>query len=170
MPQSYYKNYKKNYGNLQKKKWAPIMRDILPTQVSIPANATDGAYYTLVANANETTIPTSTILKVKHLKVSLDCVFDSTYLSNGFCCIMYVPQGINPSAGMPILHPEWLLAWRNIPNDVTSTHHPIMLNSSLCRNLNSGDSIVCYLSFRNESVGPTNFFYTSRFSGVVRNN
>ena len=93
--------YRRNYRSYSnKKKWAPIMRDILPTQVSIPANATDGAYYTLVANANETTIPTSTILKVKHLKVSLDCVFDSTYLSNGFCCIMYVPQGITPSAGI----------------------------------------------------------------------
>ena len=71
-----YKPYKANYG-FGKKKWAPIMRDILPTQVSVPSSATDGAYYTLVANANETTIPTSTILKVKHLKVSLDCVLDS---------------------------------------------------------------------------------------------
>ena len=168
----YRKNYKpyKTYYGAGKKKWAPFMRDVLPTQASIPAETTDGTYFTVVSNSPETATPTSTILKVKHLKVSLDCVFDSTLLNNGFCCLLFVPQGITPSAGMPILHPEWMLAWKNISNNAAATHHQVMISTSLCRNLNSGDSIVLYLSFRNQSLGPINFYFTSRFSGVVRNN
>ena len=81
----------------------------------------DGTYFTCVENSAETATPTPTIIKVKHLRVSLDVLADATVLNNGFCALVYLPQGYTFSAGLPILHPEWIMAWRNIPNDVRDT-------------------------------------------------
>lgn len=164
-----YKPYRRNYYS-NKKKWAPLMRDIPLTNYSIPANATDGSYITIVDNSTEASTPTPTIIKCKNLKVSLDVAFDATVLNNGFVCIIYCPQGITPVAGMAILHPEWVMAWRNIPNDVSASHHNVMLQTSLSRNLNSGDRIVIHFTFYNAAGGPTNLSFTGRYSGVVRNN
>ena len=111
--QNYRKNYKKNYGNLQKKKWASLMRDVPLTTVVIDPTATGGSYATMVLNAAETATPTPTILKVKYPKISVDFAFDATLLNNGFACIMYVPQGVVINSGLPVLHPEWIMAWRN---------------------------------------------------------
>ena len=41
--QNYRKNYKKNYGNLQKKKWASFMKEIPNALVNIAAGITGGA-------------------------------------------------------------------------------------------------------------------------------
>ena len=128
-----YRPFKSNYSS-NKKKWAPLMRDIPKTMFSVGPSATDGTYATLVSNASETANPTPTILKVKHVKASIDISVNATALHNGFACIMYCPQGIVPAAGMPVLHPEWILAWRNLTNDVSATHHTHMLSSSMCRN------------------------------------
>ena len=171
MPRRYYKPYKSNYRSYSnKKKWSPLMRDIPATSYPLGPTATDGSYITVVSNAPETATPTPTVLKAKHLKVSLDCLFDATVLNNGFCCLCFVPQGIIPTIGIPIVHPEWVMAWRNIPNDVGSSHHNIMLTTSMTRNLNSGDSIVILWSFYNSATGPTTVNFTGRYSGVVRNN
>lgn len=171
MPRSYYKPYKRNYRSYSnKKKWSPLMKDVPNTSYVIQPTTVDGTYFTLVANSAESAVPTPTIIKVKHLKVSLDVLCDATVLNNGFCALVYLPQGYAFSAALPILHPEWILGWRNIPNDVSATHHNIMLNSSLSRNLNSGDSIICMFTFSNTAAGPTTFGFTARYSGVVRNN
>jgi len=164
-----YKPYRKNYGS-NKKKWSPIMRDVPFTNYVISNNTTDGGFATMVSNSSETSTPTPTILKVKHCKISVDFKFDASVLNNGFCCVMFVPQSITPTAGLPILHPEWILAWRNIPNEVDATHHQIMLQSTMSRNLNSGDSIVLLFSFYNSTGSPTSFSVTARHSCVVRNN
>jgi len=166
-----YRPFKSNYSSYAgKKKWAPLMRDIPKTMFSIQPTATDGTFATLVSNSNETSNPTPTILKVKHVKASIDVSVNATALHNGFACIMYCPQGITPSAGMPVIHPEWILSWRNLTNDVSATHHNHMLSSSMCRNLNSGDSIILMITYYNDAVSPTTFYFSSRFSCVVRNN
>lgn len=171
MPRRSYRPYKSNFRSYSnKKKWAPVLKDIPATQYSIPPTSLDGAMFTCVENSLETATPTPTIIKVKHLRLSLDVLADATVLNNGFCAIMYLPQGYTFTAGLPIQHPEWILAWRNIPNDVSATHHNIMLNSSLARNLNSGDRVICMFSFYNSATGPTTFGFTARYSCVVRNN
>ena len=104
------------------------------------------------------------------LLLIVDFAFDATVLNNGFCCFLYVPQGVVINSGLPVLHPEWIMAWRNIPNDVSSTHHPIMLSSSMSRNLQSGDSIVLLFSFYNAATGPTSLRISARHSCVLRNN
>ena len=171
MPRSSYKPYKRNYRSYSnKKKWAPVLRDIPATQYPIGPTSTEATYFTCVENSAETATPTPTIIKVKHLKLSLDILADATVLNNGFCALIYLPQGYTFNAGLPIQHPEWILGWRNIPNVVSATHHNIMLNSSLSRNLNSGDKVICMFSFYNSATGPTTFGFTARYSCVVRNN
>ena len=166
-----YKPYKSNYRSYAgKKKWAPLMNDIVPTDYSISPQQIGGTFVTLVSNSLETAVPTPTILKAKHLKVALDFKFDATVLSAGFCALLYVPQGYAITSGICNSHPEWILAWRNIPNVVSATHHDIMLSSSMCRNLNSGDKIIVYFSFYNAAPGPTTMNISGKFSGVVRNN
>ena len=166
----YKKNYKKNYGYLNKKKWAPFMYDITPTNFNLAPEVIDGSFVSLVTNSVETSVPTPTILKVKHLKVAFDARFDSTALSSGFICIMFVPQGITPGVALATQHPEWVMAWKNIRNDITANHHETMLTTRLTRNLNSGDKIICYFSFLNRSQGPIVVQVAGKFSGVVRNN
>ena len=169
MPQSYYKNYKKNYGNLQKKKWASFMKEIPNTQAQM-APGTSGSYATIVANANESATPTPTILKVKHLRVAADLYIDTTNLNGGFACLMYLPQGTVPSANTALLHPEWVLTWKGIQVNSATGHNLVQFSSSLSRNLNSGDSIVLYFSFFNPLEQNIPITFQARSSCVVRNN
>ena len=168
MPQSYYKNYKKNYSS-NKKKWASFMKEIPNTNAQM-APGTSGSYGTIVANSNEGATPTPTILKVKHLRVAADLYMESTALNGGFVCLMYLPQGIIPGANTALLHPEWVLCWKGIQNNSTTGHNLIQFSSSLSRNLNSGDSIVLYFSFFNPLEQNIPITFEARCSCVVRNN
>ena len=76
----YRKNYKKNYGNFQKKKWASFLKDITPANVQIPAESVSGGAATLVVNAAQDATPTPTIIKVKHCKLAFD--FQTVPISN----------------------------------------------------------------------------------------
>jgi len=169
--QNYRKNYRKNYGNFQKKKWASFMKDIATTNVSIPGNATGGAVATIVSNSSDTATPTPTVLKVKHIRVAFDFTSAQYYFNAGFLCILFVPQGITPDAGTPILHPEWIMAWKGLELDgQTGAGKQVMISSSLSRNLNSGDSIVMLWSARNTTEGAIGVTYYARTSCVLRNN
>ena len=63
---------------------------------------------TIVANAADSAVPTPTIIKVKHVRVAFDFTSAQYYFNGGFLCIMFVPQGITPDAGTPLLHPNGL--------------------------------------------------------------
>ena len=171
--QNYRKNYKKNYGNLQKKKWASFMKEIQPVVVPCPVTATSFAYATIVANSGESSTPTPTMIKAKHLKVLFDCTAGSTALTNGFLCICFIPQGIAPTAAVPLLHPEWVMAWRGFELEYLSNQvlgKQVQISSNLSRNLNSGDSVVLLWSIFNPSNTDVNLIYHTRFACVVRNN
>ena len=171
--QNYRKNYKKNYGSLNKQKWAPYMKEIQPVTVPIPASGTNYAFATIVANSSETSTPTPTIIKVKHLKATFDTTAGTSVLTNGFVCFLYVPQGMTINAGTPILHPEWIMAWRGFELEYQSNSvlgKQVQLSSNMSRNLNSGDSVVLFWSIFNPSTVDANLLYHTRFSCVVRNN
>jgi len=166
-----YKPYRRNYSS-NKKKWSPIYKDVTPTQITISAGQINGSFFTIASNSSENTVqsPVPTVIKIKHIKCAMDFKTDSTAVSNGFVCFLYCPQGITASSAVVLAHPEWMLAWRNIPNDVSASHQTIMLKTSLSRNLNSGDSIVLYFSFFNTTAGAIGVTYYARTSCVVRNN
>ena len=81
---NYRRNYKKNYGYLGKKKWSPIMREILPATVNVPAGQQAFSYATIAANKSDTpgTPPTPTVIKVKHIKAVFDCNAGSYQTNN----------------------------------------------------------------------------------------
>ena len=166
-----YKPYRRNYSS-NKKKWSPIYKDVTPTQIAISAGQINGSFFTVASNSSENAVasPVPTVIKIKHIKCAMDFKTDSTNLSNGFCCFLYCPQGITASSAVVLAHPEWMLAWRSIPNNVAASHQTIMLNSSLSRNLNSGDSLVCFFSFLNYGGGDVLVSVTGRATAVVRNN
>ena len=168
MPQSYYKNYKKNYSS-NKKKWASFMKEI-PKTLAPMAPGTSGSYGTIVSNSNESATPTPTILKIKHLRVAADLYVDTTALNGGFVCLLYLPQGTVPSANTALLHPEWVLTWKGIQVNSNTGHNLVQFSSSLSRNLNSGDSIVLYFSFFNQLDNNIPITFEARCSCVVRNN
>ena len=168
MPRRYYRSYKKNY--VPKQKWAPFMNDLVPAVFDIAAQQISGNFVSLVTNSTEAATPTPTILKVKHLKVSLDFYINSTTIRNGFMTILFVPQGYNITAGICNTHPEWVMSWRNVPNDIAAGNHSFMLTTKLSRNLNSGDKIVAYFNFYNDGSSPVPVHVSGKFSGVVRNN
>ena len=168
--QNYRKNYKKNYGNFQKKKWASFLKDITPANVSLPAESVGGGVGTLVTNAAQDATPTPTIIKVKHCKMAFDFQ-TSVYFKQGFVCITFVPQGYTPSYLTPIQHPEWIMAWRGIETSAEGLQGTLVnLSSSLSRNLNSGDSICYIWSGYNAGSGGIGVTTYARFSCVVRNN
>lgn len=170
MPRRYYKPYKRNYSS-NKKKWASFMKDIPSTNVTIPGQSTGGAVATIVSNSSDTAVPTPTIIKVKHIRVAFDFTSAQYYFNGGFLCILFVPQGITPDAGTPLLHPEWVMAWKGIELDAqTPAGKQVMISTSLSRNLNSGDSIVMLWSARNTTAGEIGVTYYARTSCVVRNN
>lgn len=163
-----YKPYRRNYGS-NKKKWASFMKEIPKTTVQI-GSGTSGSYGTIVANSNESATPTPTILKVNHLRVAADLFIDTTNLSGGFVCLMYLPQGIVPDANTALLHPEWVLTWKGIQTSSATGHNLIQFTSNLARNLNSGDSIIMYFSFFNPLQNNTPISFEARCSCVVRTN
>ena len=168
----YYKNSKKNYGNLQKKKWASYMKEITPANTPINAGTVGGGYASCVINSTQDATPTPTIIKVKHCKVSFD-FFTSSLFNQGFVCLMFVPQGVTPTISSPVQHPEWVMAWRGLETSSTDSLKgtQVMLGSKLSRNLNSGDSIVVLWSGYNiGESGQIGFNSFARFSCVVRNN
>ena len=145
------------------------MKEIPKTTVPI-APGTAGSYGTIVANSNEGATPTPTILKVKHLRVAADLYVDTTNLSGGFVCLLYLPQGIVPDANTALLHPEWVLTWKGIPVNSATSHNLMQFSSNLARNLNSGDSIVLYFSFFNGTGNSIPISFQARCSCVVRTN
>jgi len=167
----YYKNSKKNYGNLQKKKWASYMKELTPANVTIQAGQVGGGFASCVINSSQDSTPTPTIIKVKYCKCAFD--FSSSVLFNqGFVCLMFVPQGVTPTINSPIQHPEWVMAWRGMEIDASGTAKgtQVMLSSRLSRNLNSGDSIIMLWSGYNVGEGDIGCTTYARFSCVVRNN
>ena len=83
---------------------------------------------------------------------------------------MYLPQGITPDANTALLHPEWVLTWKGIQTSSATGHNLIQFTSSLCRNLNSGDSIIMYFSFFNGTSSNVPITFEARCSCVVRTN
>ena len=176
--QNYRRSYKKNYGNLNKKKWASYMKASSVGPLTVPVSSSGYLATDLVANSTETATPTPTIIKCKHFKVSVDTYVNSTGafpLGPIVAYLMYVPQGYTLAVSTPVDHPEWVLAWRTIDtaniNGTYSYHEVITMTSSLSRNLNSGDSIKLILIANNVNATYTySLNGISHFSCVLRNN
>lgn len=144
------------------KKWSPVLIEkTLDTQIG----TNTGRYvssWTLCANSGNTgSAPTATVIKCGNFKLWMDNTtnLQSSAPVHGFIYIMFLPQGVTVSDGLPDQHPEWIMAWRGY--DVQSQSlQAFSVQSKLKRNLNSGDSIIL-LNMVIVSSGLQASFYTS---------
>lgn len=163
MPRRYYYGRRYSRGSRPKRKWSPTLVQGSPF-INVPGQNFGFASAVLCGNSANvgTTVPVSTIIKVKNFKI----VFDITAIGNGnvrnfFVSLLYVPQGFTVSADTALQHPEWLLSWRTI--DCTPTNgttgaiqlQNVQMSSRLARNLNSGDTIQLFMQARNDSAETT---------------
>lgn len=148
------------------KKWSPVL-------VSLSSNvnvAGDTATYVamnegICSNSNNTAqAPTATVIKVGNIKVSFDMWKSGTFLGLAEVYIMFRPQGMNIDASYCVAHPEYIMCWRTF--DVINDNQSITIQSRLKRNLNSGDSIILYVRYKN-IVAPTTPQSSLAINGIV---
>lgn len=152
------RRYTRVYRRVAKKKWCPILKQVLTTTSTLGGNTTDVvtfSYATLCQNAVTTgdnvPVPVPTMIKVKNFKCVLDIATSSaTVARNNFYAIMYIPQGYTVTTTTPQDHPEWIMVWRTVDRGLSGTENTtenVQISSRLARNLNSGDSVILYNSF-----------------------
>lgn len=177
MPRRYYTRYRPR-AYVKRRKWSPTLgQGVMNTQAN--ANATGFSSTVLCANSinQGTDAPVSTIIKVKNFKCVIDIFSNGPASStrNVFFAIMFVPQGFTISATTPTEHPEWIMVWRTVDIGVTTDSNipsasNLQLSSRLTRNLNSGDKIVLYHSFYNNTTSTNVISSTFYCSFVTCNN
>lgn len=149
MPRRY---YRRRYGGYRKRrKWSPTFVDGTFT-ISFPSQTSAFQGTTLCANSSNigNNVPVSTIIKAKNFKMVVDIgnIPTSTSVNNFLLAIMFLPQGFTGSYNLPKEHPEWILAWRTVDANFSSLQN-VQISSRLARNLNSGDSIILFVSGSN---------------------
>ena len=153
MPRRY--TYRRKYSYKPRKKWNSNWNsdDI---NLNMPDVSTTSSYTKAITNQllivnpqlTGTNVSTS-IVKVKNVKVQLSTtgIPDASNLSvyTMQVAIVFCPEGITPSSDILERHPEWIMAYKMLTIDASTTI-PInfSISSRLARNLNSGDTI--YLS------------------------
>lgn len=177
MPRRYYYGRRSYRGSRPRRKWAPTMvQGTLTYDIDAQTTAFNGSLLCQNSANVGSSVPVSTIVKVKNFKVVIDLttVTGGATARNFFLALMYVPQGFTLTVNTAIQHPEWILVWRTI--DATSgtsngtALQNIQMSSRLARNLNSGDSIVLFSSAYNPSTGQIGVGLSFYCSFVTCNN
>lgn len=134
------------------KKWSPVLVPLSQT-VPVPNDTATYVYmsHDICANSNNTNqAPTATVIKCGNVKASFDMWKSSNFLGLAEVYIMFRPQGMTVDASYCVAHPEYIMAWRTF--DVINDNQSITIQSRLKRNLNSGDSIICYVRYKNSAA------------------
>lgn len=165
MPRRYTRSYRRS-GYVRRRKWSPVFF----AQTSTLSADTPFGTVTLAQNsANQGgTSPIATIIKVKNFKVVVDVlsVSGAQGSPSSTFAIMFLPQGYTADINLMTTHPEWIMAWRSIDLQTTNT---VQVSSRLTRNLNSGDSIIFFIT-RNFTGSAPVFGLSLQVSFVTCNN
>lgn len=160
MPRRY--KYRPKYSYRPRKKWNSNW-NADDMNLNIPDISTTSAYTKAITNQqiivnpqlDGTNVSTS-IVKVKNVKVQLctSGIPDASNLSvyTMQVAIIFCPEGITPSSDLLERHPEWIMAYKMLTIDASTTI-PInfSISSRLARNLNSGDTIFLTIITRRVS-------------------
>lgn len=156
-------------------KWSPIFANETQIINQTAINNHTELTFTLAKNAttNEHVVPP--VLKVRHVKTKL--IVAAVALNEVNChtdykaYILFVPQSHAVTHDTPNQHPEWVMATTTFGLQHTSTTS-ISLTSPVSRNLNTGDSIILYLSRYNHSTDTvaSSFSITASYTYVARTN
>lgn len=154
----------------KKAKWCPNLQDIINSNIT--ANyGRFSATTTLTTNPNNSSSTVSQIYTVKNVEISFTVEGGNPTLDGITAFIMFVPQGMNIAEDYHKLHPEYIMAYKYLGNPVNPTNasggqqfQPIRVRSRLSRKLNTGDSIILYITGLNTNQNSTTF----SLSGLVR--
>lgn len=126
------------------------------------------SYVKLCENPQQsiTSVSTQFTIKNPELQFQIECNDPEKY-DRLTCYVMYVPQGITPTADLINYHPEYIMALRYFggPDDHSNINrNPLIIKSRLSRKLNTGDGI--YLLISGKHFGTANDEIVVR--GVIR--
>lgn len=153
-------------------KWAPNIAEFnandLGTAVGKFSNNIQLTY-----NPAQSTQLVSQTYTVKNIEITFTFeatgAFQDTAIEALCVYIMYVPQGMNIGDDYNIQHPEYIMAYKYIGSPIadgtTSQAQPTRVRSRLARKLQTGDSIILYITGYNQSTTPA---IPLEVSGLVR--
>lgn len=152
-----YRRYRRRSG-----RWAPNI-----VKVSNQIAATAGEFFAsedLAVNPVQTTTGVSQTFTIKNLELNftIEAPYNSLQaLSSITAYIMYVPQGMNITAGYYAEHPEYIMAYKYLGSpdglDPVSTgsgitsfykrqnYQPFRVRTRLSRKLQTGDKVILYI-------------------------
>jgi len=141
----------------RKGRWSANISEITATTIQATPNKFS-ATTTLTTNPVQTNTSVSQIYTVKNFEISFTMdkgsSTTSSYIEGLTFYIMFVPQGMNVSENYNLQHPEYIMAYRyyGAPLQDSSSNEvvPFRLKTRMARRLNTGDSIILFITGFNE--------------------
>lgn len=155
----------------RKGRWSANIQEIQNTEITATTRKFS-ATTTLTSNPVQSNTTVSQIYTVKNFEISftMDIGSNSTssYIESLAFYIMFVPQGMNVGENYNLQHPEYIMAYRyyGAPlQDATSNEVvPFRLKTRMARRLNTGDSIILFITGFNEYSNSQNL----KLNGLIR--
>lgn len=146
------KYYKKIY--YKKGKWSPNIQNI--TMATLQAQPNN--FYIsqeLAKNPVQDTATISQQYTIKNVELNFEILSDNQQDITSLCLyIMYVPQGMTINAYYAQQHPEYIMAMRFIGKpvylDTAPGKNTVRVKSRLSRRLQTGDSLVLFITGNNK--------------------
>ncbi len=152
--------YRRRRYYRKRARYSPNIVRIGPSSFNIPAQDRDFGVVTLIENQSYDPSRSNTIITVKNPELSID--FDANQnaaaaIESCTAYIMFVPEGYVPNIDTPILHPEWIMAykffgspnWENTSSGQCLPKYVNRIRTRLSRKLNTGDRIILFIEGSN---------------------
>lgn len=141
----------------KKGRWSSNIKNVNNTTVQANVG-TFYAYFTLTSNPAQSDDTVSQQYTVKNVEFSFQIETpqdNNQIIENITVYIMYLPQGFVLSNNLVNEHPEWIMAYRYLgapdASINSSYRYPRKIKTRLSRRLQTGDSIILYLTGYNNS-------------------
>ena len=155
----------------RKGRWSANIQEIQNTQITATTQKFS-ATTTLTANPVQSNTTVSQIYTVKNFEISFTMDIGSggtsSYIEGLAFYIMFVPQGMNVGENYNLQHPEYIMAYRyyGAPLQDSSSNEvvPFRLKTRMARRLNTGDSVILFITGFNEYSSSQNL----KLNGLIR--
>lgn len=148
------RTYRKRFS-----KWAPNIAEFNASDLG----TAQGKFFNniqLTYNPAQSTQLVSQTYTVKNMEITFSFespgAFQDTSIEALCVYIMYVPQGMTIAADYNLQHPEYIMAYKYIGSPIadatTSQAQPTKVRSRLARKLQTGDSIILYITGYNQAT------------------
>lgn len=153
----------------KKGRWSSNIKNVSNQSINVSNQGEFYGYFTLTSNPAQSDNTVSQQYTVKNIEFSfqIETPLDGN-VENIVVYIMYLPQGFTLTNNLVNEHPEWIMAYRYLgapDNDGEPQYrYPRKIKTRLSRRLQTGDSIILYLTGYNAQ----NLDAMLRFHGLIR--